>query len=61
MTGWSGIYSPVLRHIRNLNLTQQYFLDVWNEVITEPVFTRDNHAIVSNCRPISSLANFLNY
>jgi hypothetical protein len=42
--GCSGIFIPVLRHIFNLSLTQQYFPAAWKDTAIVPVFKRGNHA-----------------
>jgi hypothetical protein len=54
----SGVFIPVLRHIFNLSLTQEYFPAAWKETAIVPIFKRGNHAVVSNYRPISILNNF---
>jgi hypothetical protein len=54
----SGIFIPVLRHIFNLSLAQQYFLAAWKETAIVPVFKRGNRAEVNNYRPISILNDF---
>jgi hypothetical protein len=56
--GCSAIFIPILRHIFNLSLNQQYFSAAWKEAAIVPVFKRDNHAAMSNYRPISILNNF---
>jgi hypothetical protein len=56
--GCSAIFIPILRHIFNLSLTQQYFPATWKEAAVVPVFKRGNHAAMSNYRPISNLNNF---
>jgi hypothetical protein len=54
----SAIFIPILKHIFNLSLTQQYFPAAWKEAAAVPVFKRGNHAAMSNYRPISILNNF---
>jgi hypothetical protein len=54
----SGIFIPILRHIFNLSLTQQYFPAVWKEAAVVPVYKRGDHAAVSNYRPNSILNIF---
>jgi hypothetical protein len=56
--GCSDIFIPILRHIFNLSLTQQYFPTVWKEAAIVPIFKRGSHAAVSSYRPISILNNF---
>jgi hypothetical protein len=56
--GCSAIFIPILRHIFNLSLTQQYFPAAWKEAAVVPVFKRGNHAVMSNYRPISILNNY---
>jgi hypothetical protein len=56
--GCSAIFIPILRHIFNLGLTQQYFPAAWKEAAVVPVFKRGNHATMSNYRSISILNNF---
>jgi hypothetical protein len=56
--GCSSIFIPILRHMFNLNLTQQYFPAAWKEAAVVPVFKRGNHVAVSNYRPVSILSNF---
>jgi hypothetical protein len=56
--GWSEIFVPVLKHIFNLSLTQNYFPAVWKQAAVVPVFNKGNTASVSNCRPISTLNIF---
>jgi hypothetical protein len=58
MKGSSHIFIPVLKHIFNLSLTQQYFPAVWMEAAIVPIFKRGNHAAVSNYGPISIHINF---
>jgi hypothetical protein len=50
--GYSGLIIPILRHIFNLSLTQQYFLAAWKEAAVVPVLKRCSHAPVNNYRPI---------
>jgi hypothetical protein len=57
--GCSVIFIPILKHIFNLSLTQQYCPAVWKKAAVVPIFKRGNHAAVSNYRPISFLSNFL--
>jgi hypothetical protein len=54
----SVIVIPILRHIFNWSLTQQYFPTVWREETVVPVFKGGIHTAVSNYRPISILNNF---
>jgi hypothetical protein len=56
--GCMAIFIPILRHIFNLSLTQQYFPAAWKEAAVVPVFKKGNRASVSNYRPISVLNNF---
>jgi hypothetical protein len=56
--GCSAIFIPILRHIFNLNLTQQHSPTVWKEVTIVPVFKRGNHAAATNYTPIFILNNF---
>jgi hypothetical protein len=44
------IFIPILRHMLNLSLTQQYFPAAWKEAAVVQVFKRGNHASVSNYR-----------
>jgi hypothetical protein len=55
--GCSAIFIPILRHIFNLSLIQQYFPAVWKEAAVVAVFKRGNYATMSNYRPISILNN----
>jgi hypothetical protein len=56
--GCSAIFIPILKHVFNLSLTQQYFPAAWKKAAVVPVFKRGNHAAMSNYRPISILNNF---
>ncbi|PNF36765.1 hypothetical protein B7P43_G11156, partial [Cryptotermes secundus] len=56
--GCAGIFIPILRHIFNLSLTQQYFPAASKGSAVVPVFKSGNHAAVSNYRPISITSNF---
>jgi hypothetical protein len=56
--GCSSIFIPILSHIFNLSLTQQYFPAAWKEAAIVPVLKRGNHGAVSNYRPVSILSNF---
>jgi hypothetical protein len=56
--GCSVFFIPILRHIFNLSLSQQYLPIVWKESAVVPIFKRGSHAAVSNYRPILFLSNF---
>jgi hypothetical protein len=56
--GCSEIFVPVLKHIFDLGLYQQYFPTIWKQVVIVPVFKKGNTASVSNYRPISICNNF---
>jgi hypothetical protein len=56
--GCSEIFIPVLKHIFNLSLSQQYFPTERKQAAFVPVFKKGNSASVSNYRPISILNNF---
>jgi hypothetical protein len=58
MKGCSVIFVPILRHVFNISLTQQYFPTLWKEAAIAPVFERGSHTAVSKYRPISILSNF---
>jgi hypothetical protein len=58
--GCLAIFIPILRHILNFSLTQQYFSAAWKEAAVVPVFKRGNHTTMSNYRPISILKISLN-
>jgi hypothetical protein len=47
--GCSEIIVPVLKHIFNLSLTQNYLPTVWKQAAVVPVFKKGNTASVSNC------------
>jgi hypothetical protein len=44
----SDIFIPILMHIFNLNVTQQYFPAAWKEAAVVTAFKRSSHAAVSN-------------
>jgi hypothetical protein len=48
--GCSAIFIPILRHIFNLSLTQQYIPAAWKVVAVVPVFKRGNHAAMGGTR-----------
>jgi hypothetical protein len=56
--GCSVIFIPILRHIFNLSLTQQYLPTVWKEAAIVPMFERGSYASVNSCSPISIISNF---
>jgi hypothetical protein len=58
LNGCAGIFIPILRHIFNLSLTQQYFPAARKEAAIVPVFKRVHHTAVSNYRSISIVSNF---
>jgi hypothetical protein len=50
--GFTDIFVPVLKHMFNLSLSQQYFLTLWKQAAIVPFFKTGNCASVSNYRPI---------
>jgi hypothetical protein len=56
--GCSVIFSPILRHIFNLSVTQQYYPSAWKVSAIVPVLKRGSYGAVCNYRPISILSNF---
>jgi hypothetical protein len=56
--GCSAVSIPILRHVFNLNPTQQCFPAVWKEAAIVPVCKRGNDASARNYRLISILNNF---
>jgi hypothetical protein len=56
--GCSAILVPVLKHIFNLSLSQQYFPALWKQAAVVPILKKGNSAFVNNYRPISILNNF---
>jgi hypothetical protein len=56
--GYSEIFVPVLKHIFNLSLTQNYVPTEWNQAAIVPVFKNGNTASISKYRPISILNTF---
>jgi hypothetical protein len=55
----ADIFVPVLNHIFNPSLSQQYFSALWNQSVVVSVLLQ-NSTSVSNFRPISILNNFSN-
>jgi hypothetical protein len=56
--GCTDIFVPLLKHIFNLSLAQQYFPTQWTQAAIVPVYKKGNSASVNNYRPISLLNNF---
>jgi hypothetical protein len=58
---WTLYTTALRRHATiylTFSLTCKCFPTLWKEAAVVPVFNRDNHAAVSNYRPISILNNF---
>jgi hypothetical protein len=53
----TDIFVPVLKHIFNLSLSQQFLPTLWKQVAIVPVFRKGNSASVSNYRPMFLLNN----
>jgi hypothetical protein len=56
--GCSDVFVPVLKHIFNLSLSQQYFPTLWKQAAIIPVLKKGKSTSVSNYRPITLLCNF---
>jgi hypothetical protein len=59
--GCSDIFTPLLRHILNLNLLTGKFPSLWKRAAVVPIFKKGNRALVGNYRPISILKKFSNF
>jgi hypothetical protein len=46
--GFTGIFVPVLKHIFNPSLSQQYFPTLWKHTAMFPVLKKGNSASISN-------------
>jgi hypothetical protein len=58
INGCADIFVPILKHIFNLGLFQQYFPTLWKQAAIVPVIKKGKSTSVSNYRPISLLNNF---
>jgi hypothetical protein len=56
--GCSGDFVPVLKHIFNLSLSQQYFPTLCKQAAIIPALKKGKSTSVSNYRPITLLCNF---
>jgi hypothetical protein len=56
--GYTDIFEPVLKHIFNLSLSQQYFPTLRKQAAIVPFFKKGSGASISAYRPISLLNNF---
>jgi hypothetical protein len=55
--GFSDVFVPILKHIFNLSLSQQYFATFWKQAAIIPVLKKGKSTSVSNYRPITLLCN----
>jgi hypothetical protein len=50
--GYSDNFAPVLKHISNLSLSQQYFPTLWKQAAAARTFKRGYDASVNNINPV---------
>jgi hypothetical protein len=56
--GCFKIFSPLLKYIFNLSLSQDHFPVQWEKAVIVPILKKGNSSFVRNYRPISLLNNF---
>jgi hypothetical protein len=56
--GCTDIFVPILKHIFNLSVSQQYCPTLWKQAAIAPVLIKGKSTSVSNYRPISLPSNF---